>query len=412
MKDGETIDRREAETRVLVISNLFPLPWEPQRATFNREQFRHLARRMKVSVLVPVAFPQWLSRYSLAAKKPAQPELPGITLKYVPYFYIPRFGRASYGFSMALSLLLYAFGWARKQRPDVVLGSWIYPDGVAACLFAKVLRLPLVLKVHGSDVNDHGRFRLRALQIISISRYASAIVCVSQALANRLVEIGVQKDKLQVVYNGLDHKVFKQVLNEQANVSGPDTANGGVGEAIRSLLYVGNIKRSKGVFDLFTAFMELSARYPDLQLVYIGSGPDFPELRSQVEGAGLIDRVSFLSSQPQTVIVEWMNKATMLVLPSYNEGVPNVVLEAMACGLPSVVSRVGGVPEVVADGQTGRMFSAGDCNDLVSKIVESLDYPWDRELISASSMRYDWDMNSEQLADLLTASASCERLSV
>ena len=132
------------------------------------------------------------------------------------------------------------------------------------------------------------------------------------------------------------------------------------------MLFIGLLAPVKGVEVLLQAVEMLAD--PDLLCVLVGDGPLRAALQQQACAKGFEGRVRFAGQRPREEIIDWLNAADLLALPSYAEGRPNVVLEAMACGRPVVASRVGGVPELVSDGVTGRLVAAGDSAELTAAI--------------------------------------------
>ncbi|HKR76494.1 MAG TPA: glycosyltransferase, partial [Rhodanobacter sp.] len=170
--------------KLLVLTNLFPTPWDPLRGTFNRQQFERLGRRHELHVLTAVDF-----RERLRGRR-GNVEVPGLRTDHFVFVYPPRFGRALHAACWLLSLLLQR-GWRlRAAGYDGILASWAYPDAVAAGWLARLLGIPYVVKVHGSDLNVQATHALRRPQIAASLRGAAAVVAVSRSLAGNAIALG------------------------------------------------------------------------------------------------------------------------------------------------------------------------------------------------------------------------------
>ncbi|MBA6294077.1 glycosyltransferase [Colwellia sp. MB3u-70] len=366
---------------LVILTNLYPLPWEPNRATFNRQQFAQLDDDFSKSVLVPIAFPDWF----LHRKEIKQSE----SLRYVPYFYLPKLGRRFYSAMMFASIMLHSGLWLVRNKPKKILASWAFPEAVSASWVSKLMNCDFYFKVHGSDINLHGKIPARAKQIVNASKNAKGILSVSQALADEMITMGIDKEKIHVIYNGVDHQKF-QVKD---SIFEPNNHN--------YILYVGNLKKEKGVIELLNGFAAISAKYPTLKLLYAGPGNLSSQIASQAKNMAISDKVTLLGGVDHDQLPGLINQARLLALPSYNEGVPNVVLEAMACGTPVLATNVGGIPEVVNENICGKIISAQSD----SAVAEGLDYIlaryWDRESIKLHSQQFSWENNKKQLISLL-----------
>ena len=171
--------------------------------------------------------------------------------------------------------------------------------------------------------------------------------------------LGVPKSKIKVVANGVDRRfqpADRRVMRERLGL--PD------GEFI--VLFVGLLVPVKGVDLLVGALAELVDPKPLCLL--IGDGPERPELERQAAELGVGERLRFVGCRSSDEIPTWMGAADILVLPSRSEGRPNVVLEAQACGLPVVATRVGGTPELVCDGKTGLLVESEDVAGLADAL--------------------------------------------
>jgi glycosyltransferase involved in cell wall biosynthesis len=362
---------------------------------FNQQQFDRLAEHVRLSVIVPVSWltvvrrpnAYWNARRN-ANKRPYD-------VDYIVYWYIPGLFRSLNAVFLLVSLLL--------QRPrallfdhwDCLLGSWGYPDAVATTIIGRATHTPVVAKIHGSDVNVFAQTRLRRWQIRHALNRCHSVVAVSRALAERLQAIGVESNRIQVVYNGVDDGRFCPREREGARCSL------GVPISAKLVLYVGNILTSKGCDDLLSAIEILAATDDSLHLAYVGDGPQRPILESRVTRLGLAGRVRFVGKVTHDVLSGWYTAADITCLPSYNEGVPNVLLESMACGTPVVASSVGGIPEIIPE-YAGILVPKGAPDSLAKAIhVALVQRSWDRSRIVAHSQNFRWDANVDAMCRII-----------
>ncbi|MDX2367607.1 MAG: glycosyltransferase [Colwellia sp.] len=365
---------------LVILTNLYPLPWEPNRATFNRQQFAQLDDEFTKSVLVPIAFSEWFSH----RKEIKQTE----SLRYVPYFYLPKVGRRFYSVFMFLSILMHSGWWLLNKKPKIILASWAFPEAVAASWLSKLFSCRFFFKVHGSDINLHGKIPARAQQIVKAAERASGILSVSKALADEMVGMGIEREKISVIYNGVDHQKF--------GVETIAPLNGDY------LLYVGNLKHDKGVIELIKGFAKICENYPALHLVYAGPGVEKKRLAELSESLNIADKIQLLGSVEHHKLPALITHAKALVLPSYNEGVPNVVLEAMACGTPVLTTTVGGIPEVIDEKTCGKLIQPRCEIAVANGLTYLLNQSWDKDKIKIHSKKFTWENNKRQLIELLS----------
>jgi glycosyltransferase involved in cell wall biosynthesis len=375
--------------KVLVVTNLFGYPWDPARGMFNQQQFDRLARVQDLRVLVAVPWTEAVRRPRAwwNARRDGRTRWPYVD--YFVFWYLPGFAQSWHALFFFLSMLL--------QRPllllprfDVILGSWGFPDAVASTLLGRLTGTPALMKVHGSDVNDYLASPGKRWQLLAAARRCSSVMTPSAALRGRLVEAGLSADRVCVNYNGVDTTRFHPADRAEAR------ERQAVPMEAALLLYVGNLKRAKGCLDLVDAFVGLAADFPALLLVVVGQGAERGAMIERVASTGLSDRVRFMGTQDHAAIAAWFAAADLLCLPSHNEGVPNVVLESMACGLPVVATRVGGIPEVLPP-HAGLLVPASDPAALQAALRSALRTPWDRARIAAHASGFSWDDNLMRL---------------
>ncbi len=353
---------------VLIITNLYPVPWGPNRASFNKQQFDLLSKSSDVKIVLLLPWTEWFKNRSACKSSN--------NLQYCPYFYIPKIGRRLVPFFQAFSLF-FMLPWIKKHKPDLLYTSWGFPDAVASSMINKWLKLPLFVKVHGTDVNENTLFPSRRKLIKKWLSKADTIFCASQALANSLENTGIAKEKLLVNYNGVNREIFypSEQLSKEKRV-----------------IFVGSLIPTKGVNELVSAFESVQAKNPDVILDIIGEGPLKESIKERALSHNL--NINLHGSIPLNVVAEKVRTSSLLVLPSYREGVPNVLLEAFACGIPVVATTVGGIPEVVTE-DVGLLVESKNTIQLEKAITEALIADWESSKILQHSSRFDWQQNVE-----------------
>ena len=357
--------------RVLAMTNLYPNPYQPHRATFNRHQFRILGEQHEVQVIAPIL---WTDE-RMARRRGAAPLPPGrrvvhdgLTVDHPRYWYTPRILRSWYGRFFLWSVRSTFWAAVSDFRPDLIFTPWAYPDGWAAVRLAHKAGLPVVIQVHGSDIRRMDEFKGRESGTAVALREADGVVTVSQDLAERVVGLGVNSKRVRVIIDGVDREKFcpgdRNAARERL----------GLRPGVRHLLYVGNLLGIKGVDVLVQACSRLPGSVGSWELHLVGEGELRDSLGRQAVAAGLADRVRFHGSQPHSNLPDWFRAADLFVLASRSEGVPNVLLEATACGTPFVASAVGGIPEI-ADLGASRLVPPEDPDALAAAIVAALEHP-------------------------------------
>lgn len=388
------------KTKIVAFTNLFPRPWEPQRATFNRQQLEWLAQKVDLAVLVPVSWLDWLkARYK--GENTTQSVSP-LKTTYFSYFYTPKLFRWSYGFTMSLSALRVLPKLVGQNRPDVIYTPWVYPDGLSMTVLGKFLKIPVVIMVQGSDINVFPElFGLHA-QIVWALKHAAAVITVSQDLAKKCVALGAAAIDTQVIYNGVDQTRFKPLDKTDCRTQLALDLN------TKIVLYVGNILSSKGCLDLFESFARLKAEQPDCILVYVGKGDAKSDIEARAKALNLSDAVKFAGSQPLETVATWMGAADVVALVSHTEGVPNVLMEAMASGRPIVATDVGGIPEVVPE-FAGILVAPHDIDAATDALKKALASSWDAAKIAQHIAPFTWEKNAVELEAVLTKKAAVKK---
>jgi glycosyltransferase involved in cell wall biosynthesis len=380
--------------RVLVVTKIFPNRAQPAGATYNQHQLGELSRTDHVEVMAVIPWLPGARLFGKAAPKgiPARDVIDGLDVRHPRALYAPGPSRSLSGAIYAASLLPHV---ARRRGDfDVVLGCFAYPDGWAAVTLSRVLGVPAVIKVHGSDVNVLGRDPLVVPLLRQAFRRAAAVVGPSQALVDRAVELGAHPRRSRMVPNGTDRNQFFPRDRDSCR------RELGHGNDNRPwIVFIGRLSAAKGAVDLLEAFATVHRTEPDVRLVLVGDGVDEQMLRHDAERRGL--PVIFAGSRPPEEIPLWIGASQLLALPSHNEGTPNVVLEALASGRRVVTSDVGGIPAVMHDPAFGEMVPARAPVRLASALLDVLSESYDPDALSEAAPVIDWTESAAILRAVL-----------
>lgn len=264
-----------------------------------------------------------------------------------------------------------------------------------ALLASEISGVAFSFTLHGpADFLEAQRWRLDAK--LARARFVSCIsyFCRSQGMMYCGAE---QWPKLHIVHCGVEPGRYG---------GGDPSLRGG-----QRLLFVGRLSGVKGLPVLIEAFAELHTRHPDLELTLVGDGEARGPAEARVRALGLADRVTFTGYQSQGDVAEHLAKTDVFVLPSFAEGVPVVLMEAMASRIPVVTTRIAGIPELVEDGKSGFVVAPGDTGSLVERIDRLLGDPDLRARMGEAGHatvvdQFDIENEAGWLADILLAYAS------
>ncbi len=384
---------------LVVLSSLFPSRARPTAGVFIRERMFRVGKELPITVVSPQPwFPgQSLIRlvspgYRLAGE--AFEVQQGVEVHRPRALCLPGLGRQWDGYAMALAALAVLRRLKREGRCDIIDAHFAYPDGYAASLLGKWLGLPYTITMRGTEPK-HLRIPAIRHRIVAALRGAARVFTVSNSLREVGIAAGVPASQFTVVGNGVDTEVFHPVPRDEAR------AKFGIPLDAKVLITVGALVERKGFHRVSALLPELRERYPTLMYLAVGGGS--PEgdwtarLKQQVADLGLTDCVKFLGPMPPAELKWPLAASDVFVLPSSNEGWANVILEAMACGVPVVASDVGGNAEVVANASLGSVYPFGDEMVLHSRLEAALAREWSRDTLLAYAAANAWDARVHQL---------------
>ena len=374
---------------LLVISNLFPNKLEPNRGIFNYQQINYLSKKCNLSVVAPVS---WLNVVKWKGVKSIH-----ITKCYEVvhpiYFYTPKLFRFLYGYFYYFSILKQVRSLISSKKPVAIFSTWAYPDSFASCLIAKEYNLPVIIKVHGTDIHSVQGVLRKRLTSWSL-RSCREVVSVSETLKYIMVnDFNVPEEKISVIPNGVDKSKFYPMQKDEISEVIPTPK-----ESQKFCIFIGNLKEEKNIRMLVHAFIKVINTYGSHNVLHIlGNGSLYNEISGLIKINNMQENIILHGVVDHSLIPDWMNMADLLILPSDNEGMPNVVLEARACGTPVLLSNIDAHNELVEEGVNGYLFNLKDVDDLVEKINLALVSNLDSGVIAAMDNVITWEENVDIL---------------
>ena len=274
------------------------------------------------------------------------------------------------------------FGWPKPQQYNdlvaykpALVHVHFGTDAVVAWPWIKHLGVPMLVTLHGFDINTHpewwisgqgGDYRRnypRQLRALAAEKKVS-FVAVSQAIRQQAIQVyGIPAHKISVLHIGVNHQMFS--LGKMPIYQRP-----------LRVLFVGRLVEKKAADVLIKAMAQVQQQVTQAELTIVGNGPQLEELQQLADELKV--QVNFLGEIPNEQVRAQIHEARIFCLPSITasngdaEGLPIVLLEAQACGLPVITSARGGRDEGIADGVTGFSFNEGDVNALSKHILNLL----------------------------------------
>lgn len=339
-----------------------------------------------------------------------------IRIHRFPYFYPPKYQRLCYGAgilqnikrdvlariqlpSFVITNVLYSLWMIKKRHFDVIHAHWSLPQGLVGILCKKLFKVPCITTIHGSDMYGL-KFPLLRLLNAKVIKYSDVCTANSKATARVACETYGTKN-IEIIPVGVDDTFFfKRTRNA-------DAIKRELGIDGRVVLFIGRLIDLKGVDYLIKATPEVLKRCPDINVLLVGSGPQKEYLMNLSKDLGVENRVVFIDKVPQDEILKFYAIASVFVLPSIvnargeTEGLGVVLLEAMASGVPVIGSNVGGIPDIITDGETGLLARQKDHNDLAKKIVILLSDEELRKNVTENALRcvkrnFSWEVIADR----------------
>jgi len=393
---------------VLVLSHMYPSKAARIRGVFIHHHVRHLtALGCEVMVVSPVPYTPRLvatnQRRQEYRKTPVYDVIDSIPVMY-PRYLRPqgRLFHAPSALTMYAGVLPRIHRTVKEFKPQLIHAHTATPDGYAALLLGRKLGLVTIVSLRGSDINVYPfRDRWTLWLTKKVLAEAHRVTAVSNALKSAAEAIATPRRPIEVIYTGCDIQEFTFDIEAHNAIR----QKLGIPSESVVLVFVGSVVREKGVNELMQSFCALASKLRGLHLVVVGNGTKISTLASEAEKGGFDNRVHFVGRRPHREIPGWLSAGDILVLPSWREGLSNVVVEAMACSRPVVATRVGGIPEAVEHGETGVLVEKGDVHALTYVIGQVASDVAKREAMGRAGrrvveQRFTWRKNAEKTIEV------------
>ena len=384
--------------KIAVITRYFPSSAEPWQGRSAYQTLRVLAQQADVRVFYPNAsYPALLRpRSRIYEKLDTSFSPPDVKANYYDFLALPLISRPLNGWMAARTLLPHI----RNFAPDLIFSCILYPDGYSALKIGKALSIPVVAMSIGSDINRIGD-RISAMQTRTVLRESDFLVTVSADLREKAIAMGAAPEKARSVINGCDLSVFRVRDRLKARLALA------IDPATEAIVYIGRMDLNKGIRELVEAAVSLHRLRPNLHVYLVGEGADRATIQSAIDSNNAAGYIHTLPACHSDDVAVWIAASDLVTLPSYMEGCPNVVLEALACGRPVVATNVGGIPEIMSDA-CGRLVPPRDPGALAEALRSVLNGTWDPNAISSQRSR-SWSDVAAELREIFESIVSARK---
>lgn len=377
-------------TRIALVVNNYPTELRPHSGMQFYQQAKALASLADLTVyLMAPQYPRirLLQPRRFSHRDGDRPlETPNVRVKQVSYSTIPVIGRLLNGWQCGRQLM----PRFRESKPDVVLSYQLYPEAYGAVQAANALGIPCIVGAIGSDIRCSGPL-VRPL-IREAMRRSSFVLTVCDEMTARAINIGVPLAKVRTIPNGSDPLVFHWRDRVEAR------RELGVSLDSRLIVFTGNFVHVKGIPDLIHSIALLRQSSEPVEAALIGTGPMESQLRALSVTLGVSERIRFVGSMPPSKVALWLGASDLFCLPSYSEGSPNAMVEALCSGRPVVASDVGGIPELLTE-DAGILVPPARPQLLAAALGDALRRDWDERAISRRYRR-TWDDMARETFDV------------
>ncbi|MFS1512378.1 N-acetyl-alpha-D-glucosaminyl L-malate synthase BshA [Chengkuizengella sp. SCS-71B] len=252
----------------------------------------------------------------------------------------------------------------KMKNLDILHVHYAFPHAVCAYLAKQIVgnQLKIVTTLHGTDITILAQDEsLKDLIRLGINE-SDAVTAVSKDLIQETQSLFSIEKPIDLTYNFVDKREYypREVSESRKDFAQPNE---------KILIHISNFRPVKRILDVLDIFYKVNQKIPS-KLLFVGEGPELSKVQCKAEKLGIEDRIIFLGKQDD--VAQVLSLADVMLLPSEKESFGLVALEAMACGVPTIGSNAGGIPEVVTQGETGYLANIGDTNQMAEDAIKIL----------------------------------------
>jgi glycosyltransferase involved in cell wall biosynthesis len=297
----------------------------------------------------------------------------------------------------------------------VLVHTQLEAANILGNLSAKLLRLPTVCTIHvmpSLDVKTRTKLH-QSVEWFVLRHFCDRVISVSEGAREYHIQIsGSSPEQVTTIYNGIDLSAFVNMDNaREREVARTEL---GIPQDANVLITVAVLRPPKGIQFMIRALPQVLTSHPNTYYLIVGSGSHQDSLIAEADKAGVRERVIFAGLRKD--VPRLLAASDVFVLPTLTEALPTVLAEAMGAGLPVIASRVGGVPEMIADGQNGLLVEPEDPDSLSPACIRLLDRPGERATMGAAgwqivNQKFSIERQVEQLKELYLEQLQYDRKS-
>lgn len=304
-------------------------------------------------------------------------------------------------FSGKIEILFYITAFFIKSlkiapKTDIIHCQWVL-SALVGLPFRALYTKPLILTLRGADANmSLNNFFLKKI-FTFVLKHCDCVVSNNKYVARLVSGLNIRlKSKIKVISNGVDLDIFKPRDKQDIR------KKLGLPLNKRIILFTGWLIERKGVTYLISAVEKIIKQKKDVLFIILGDGQLKEELLTKVKYLKIENYIKFVGPKPPEEIPYWMSAADIFILPSLSEGMPNVVMEAMASGLPVIATSVSGTPELIEDGKNGFLIPPKNSEDIEKRVIQLLndqhlsDKIGDNARKSIFERNLTWDSSAEK----------------